>query len=288
MGVRETPIATVAVSQGRLASDENFPVASRLLPRRRRGHLIALYGFARLADDIGDESAGDRLAELDWLEHELDLAFVGMATHPVLVRLQPTIRACRLDRRPFVDLIDANRQDQTVVDYATWGDLMSYCALSANPVGRLVLAVFEVDTAERVRWSDDVCSALQVVEHLQDIGEDAHRGRIYLPAEDRVRHGCPDTDLLEPVASPALRAVVAELGARARQHLEAGVPLARSLRGRPRWSVAGFCAGGLATLDAIADAGHDVLSTHIRPHRTRVVRHSLAIASGWRKGSGRP
>ena len=288
MGVRETPIATVAASQVRLASDENFPVASRLLPRRQREHLIALYGFARLADDIGDESAGDRLAELDWLEHELDLAFVGMATHPVLARLQPTIQACRLDRQPFVDLIDANRQDQTVAEYATWSDLLSYCALSANPVGRLVLAVFDADTVERVRWSDDVCTALQVVEHLQDVGEDAHRGRIYLPAETRAGEGCPDADLLAPTATPALRAVVGELGARASQLLESGVPLTRSLRGRPRWAVAGFCAGGLATLDAIADTGHDVLSSRIRPDRNRLVRHTFAIASGWRRGSARP
>ena len=288
MGVRETPLATVPERQGRLASDENFPVASRLLPRRQREHLIALYGFARLADDIGDESAGDRLAELDWLEHELDLAFVGMATHPVLVRLQPTIRDCRLHRQPFVDLINANRQDQSVAEYATWGDLLSYCALSANPVGRLVLAVFDAETAERVRWSDDVCTALQLVEHLQDVGEDAHRGRIYLPAEDRARDGCPDADLLAPTASPALRAVLAELSVRARQLLEGGVPLARSLRGRPRWAVAGFCAGGLATLDAIADAGHDVLSRRIRPDRSRAVRHTFAIASGSRKGSARP
>ena len=213
MGVRETPIATVAVSQGRLASDENFPVASRLLPRRQREHLMALYGFARLADDIGDESAGDRLAELDWLERELDLAFVGTATHPVLVpppaddpglpARPPTLR--RSHRRQPAG--SGRRRLRHVGRPAS-----SYCALSANPVGRLVLAVFDVDTAERVRWSDDVCSALQVVEHLQDVGEDAHRGRIYLPAEDRVRHGCPDTDLLEPAASPALRAVVAELG----------------------------------------------------------------------------
>lgn len=288
MGVRATPIATVAASQGRLASDENFPVVSRLLPRRQREHLMALYGFARLADDIGDESSGDRPAELDWLERELDLAFVGMATHPVLVRLQPTIRTCRLSRRPFVDLIEANRQDQTVVDFATWDDLLTYCALSANPVGRLVLAVFDADTPERVRWSDDVCSGLQVVEHLQDVGEDAHRGRIYLPAEDRARHSCLDADLLAPTASPRLRAVVAGLGDHARQLLGAGVPLARSLGGRPRWAVAGFCAGGLATLDALADAGHDVLTRRVRPDRTRLMRHTIAIAAGWRQGSGRP
>ena len=288
MGVRETPIATVAATQGRLASDENFPVASRLLPRRQRDHLLALYGFARLADDIGDESTGDRLAELDWLEHELDLAFAGAATHPVLVRLQPTIRDCGLDRQPFVDLIDANRQDQSVASYATWNELLGYCALSANPVGRLVLAVFDAETTERIRWSDDVCSALQVVEHLQDVGEDAHRGRIYLPAEDRGRHGCIDADLLALTAAPALRAVVADLADRARRLLDSGPPLARSLRGRPRWAVAGFCAGGLATLDAIAGADHDVLRTHIRPDRTRLVRHTVAIASGRRQGPRGP
>jgi squalene synthase HpnC len=280
MRARPTPIATAEQDQARLAAAENFPVASRLLPRAQREHLLALYGFARLADDIGDESTGDRLAELDWLEGEVDRAFAGVATHPVLVRLEPTIRACRLDRQPFLDLIEANRRDQIVSSYASWSDLIGYCALSANPVGRLVLAVFDAASTERLAWSDDVCSGLQVVEHLQDVGEDAHRGRVYLPADDLAAAGCERGDLLQPVAGPALRAAVAAIAGRARTLLASGTPLARSLRGRPGWAVAGFCAGGLAALDAIAANDHDVLSRPARPSRARVIRLTLAIAGG--------
>lgn len=284
MGARDTPMATAPIVHDRFASAENFPVASRLLPRRQRDHLMALYGFARLADDIGDESAGDRHAELDWLEGELDRAFDGAATHPVVVRLEPTIRACGLDRQPFLDLIEANRRDQWCTSYATWDELLHYCSLSANPVGRLVLAVFDAATPVRIEWSDDVCSGLQVVEHLQDVGEDAGRGRVYLPADDLVRAGVQAADLLAPPASEALRDVIATVSERARRLLASGVPLARSLRGRPRWAVAGFAAGGIATLDAISAAGHDVLTAApIRPGKSCALRHAIAIATGWRE-----
>jgi squalene synthase HpnC len=283
MRARATPIATAESDpqiQVRLAEAENFPVASRLLPRHEREHLMALYGFARLADDIGDESDGDRLVELDWLEGEVERAFTGSATHPVLVRLQPTIEACRLDRQPFLDLIQANRLDQVVSSYASWPDLLGYCTLSANPVGRLVLAVFDSASSERIGWSDDVCTGLQVVEHLQDVGEDARRGRVYLPVDDLDRAGCTRADLLGPVAPPQLKTVVAQLSDRACELLRSGTPLARSLRGRPRWAVAGFSAGGLAALDAIAAADHDVLSGPVRPRRIDMIRHAVAIAAG--------
>jgi phytoene/squalene synthetase len=164
--------------------------------------------------------------------------------------------------------------------YATWPALLDYCAVSANPVGRLVLAVFGTDSAERIAWSDEVCSGLQVVEHLQDVGEDARRGRVYLPADDLAAAGCGPDDLLQPVAGPGLRSAVAVLAGRARRLLGAGTPLARSLRGRPRWAVAGFCAGGLATLDAIAAADHDVLSRPVRPSKARVARLTVTIAGG--------
>jgi squalene synthase HpnC len=280
MQVRDRPIETTDADAANLAAAENFVVASRLLPRRQRSHLLAVYGYARLVDDIGDESSGDRLAELDWVEAELDLAFAGEATHPVLVRLQHTIAACGLERQPFVDLIEANRRDQIVTRYATWDDLLGYCALSANPVGRLVLAIFAAATPERIAWSDDVCSALQVVEHLQDVGEDARAGRVYLPVDVLDRFGCADDALAQPVATAPLRAAVADVAGRARDLLASGVPLARSLRGRPRWAVAGFCAGGLAALDGIAAAGNDVLGSRVRPGRAATVRNLLTIVRG--------
>jgi squalene synthase HpnC len=280
MQVRDRPIESTGADAANLAAGENFVVASRLLPRQQRAHLMAVYGYARLVDDVGDESAGDRLAELDWVEAELDRAFAGAATHPVLVRVQATIAACGLERQPFVDLIEANRRDQTVSRYATWDDLIGYCALSANPVGRIVLAIFGSATPERIARSDDVCSGLQVVEHLQDVGEDARNGRVYLPAEVLDHCGCADAELTRPVAAAPLRAAVAEVAERARSLLASGVPLARSLRGRPRWAVAGFCAGGLAALDGIAEAGNDVLGNHVRPARATTARHAITILRG--------
>src|SRR5690242_19235743 len=127
------------------APAENFTVASRLLPSASRQHLLAIYGFARLVDDIGDEpDLGDldRGEALDWLDGELARAADGRATHPVLVRLAPTLRARHLPLEPFRRLIEANRQDQVVTRYATYDDLLAYCALSANPIGELVLRVF--------------------------------------------------------------------------------------------------------------------------------------------------
>ena len=168
------------------ARNENFPVASRLLPRAVRANLMAIYGFARLTDDVGDEAEGDRLALLDWLEAELDRAASGRAIHPVLVQLTPVIRELDLSLDPFRRLIEANRMDQRITRYRSFGDLVDYCMFSAAPVGRLVLAVFGVSTSERIASSDKVCIALQLVEHLQDVGEDAATGPD-LPADRR--HG---------------------------------------------------------------------------------------------------
>ena len=155
------------------AGHENFPVASRLLPRDIRSELMAIYAFARFTDDIGDEAEGDRLVLLDWLDDELTLAGEGRAIHPVFQRLTPVIQDLNLDLQPFRNLIEANRVDQRVTRYATFDDLVGYCMLSAAPVGHLVLAVFKASSEERIAWSDKVCIALQLVEHLQDVGEDA-------------------------------------------------------------------------------------------------------------------
>ncbi|MGH9089626.1 MAG: squalene synthase HpnC [Acidimicrobiales bacterium] len=251
------------------AEAENFPVATRLLPRDVRAHLMALYGFARLTDDIGDEADGDRSAQLDWLEDELVRAAEGTATHPVLQRLSPTLRDLDLSLQPFRDLIEANRLDQVVHRYETFDDLVGYCMLSAAPVGRLVLGVFGAGTPERVALSDDVCIALQVVEHLQDVGEDAAHDRIYLPRADLVAEGCTGAELRADHAGPGLRRVVAREVARARVLLASGPALAATLPPRPRLAVAGFAAGGHAALDAIERAGHDVLGARCRPRPAR-------------------
>ncbi len=241
------------------AQSENFPVASRMLPRAARAHLLAIYGFARLVDELGDSAGGDRLAALDWLEGELDAAFEGRATHPLLIRLTGTLRDCRLDREPFVRLIEANRLDQRRSRYATWEDLRAYCRLSADPVGELVLAVLGQRSPERVELSDRICTALQLTEHCQDVAEDNLAGRVYLPMEDLARFGCSIDELSDPHAGRPLRKVVAFEVARARELFDDGAPLIGELRGRARLAVAAFVAGGRSALDAIERADYDVL-----------------------------
>jgi len=241
------------------AEQENFPVASRVLPRAMREHLLAVYGYARLVDELGDSAPGDRLAALDWLAAELERAFAGTAEHPLLRRLSVTVRECGLAPGPFERLIEANRTDQRVSRYATWSELRAYCALSADPVGEIVLGVFGCATPERVAWSDSICTALQLAEHCQDVAEDRAAGRVYLPLEDLERFGCEPGELDAGRAGQALRAVLAFEVQRGRGLLDEGAPLIASLHGRERLAVAAFHAGGRAAFGAIERAGYDVL-----------------------------
>jgi squalene synthase HpnC len=258
------------------ARGENFPVAGRLLGGRLRSHMLALYGFARLVDELGDSFAGDRLAALDWLEQDLDRAYRGAAEHPLLRRLQPTLRECALPRDPFVRLVEANRTDQRVSRYETWEQLRAYCELSANPVGELVLGVFGQATPSRVALSNDICTALQLTEHCQDVAEDLARGRVYLPAEDLDRFDCTIADLSGAHAGTSLRETLAFECARARELFTRGAPLVGELHGvRARLAVAAFVAGGRAALDAIERADHDVLPG---PPRAGAIRRALALA----------
>ena len=260
-------------------------MASRLLPRQQRDHLMAIYGFARLTDDVGDEAEGDRLALLDWLDDELDLAFRGEAIHPVFQRLTPMIEKLGLSPEPFRALIEANRVDQRVTRYDTFDDLVGYCMLSAAPVGHLVLAVFGALTPERIALSDQICIALQVVEHLQDVGEDARAGRVYLPLEDLKRFDCGLEELLASSTSPALRRVVAHEADRARTLLVDGSALASTLPWRPRVAIDGFVGGGLAVIDALAGASYDVLAVQCRPTKRDLVAHVLRALTAQIQGA---
>jgi squalene synthase HpnC len=266
------------------AATENFPVASRALPRRVRSHLLAVYGFARLVDELGDAAGGDRLAALDWIERDLDRAFDARAEHPLLRRLEPTLSECCLPREPFVRLIEANRVDQRVTRYATWEELRGYCALSADPVGELVLGVLGMATPGRVALSDSICTALQLIEHCQDVAEDFAAGRVYLPAEDLARFRCTTEDLAAQHAGEPLREVIAFELARARGLLDQGAPLIGEVGGRARLALAAFVAGGRAAADAIERAGYDVLKGAPRATRTR----QLMSLAGTLMERGRP
>ncbi|WP_030625455.1 squalene synthase HpnC [Streptomyces sclerotialus] len=274
------------------AAHENFPVAPFFLPRAWRADLMAVYGFARLVDDIGDgdlapggadavllgldrAQAGDRLAMLDALEADLRRVYSDRAPgpgHPLMRRLGPTVRRCRLSPEPFERLIEANRQDQRVSRYESYADLLDYCELSANPVGRLVLGITGTTTPERVRRSDAICTALQIVEHLQDVAEDLRRDRIYLPAEDMKRFGVSESDLAAPRGGAQARALVAFEAERACDLLNEGAPLVGSVHGRLKLLLAGFVAGGRAALQAVAAADHDVLPGPPKPSKLGLLR----------------
>ncbi|SDH15091.1 squalene synthase HpnC [Nonomuraea jiangxiensis] len=248
-------------------------MASRLLPRRHRDHLMAVYGFARSIDDLGDDAhPDDRLKLLDEAEADLIRLYQG---HPPrlgpISALARTVRECSIPADPFHRLIDANRRDQTVTRYETFDELLGYCELSANPVGHLVLHVFGEVSGPRMALSDKVCSALQVIEHCQDVGEDYRRGRVYLPGEDLRRAGCPIGELAAATTSPRLRDVVAAQTARAGAMLAEGEAIVASLSGFARTAVAGYVAGGHATLAALEAAGHDVLGRTVRPRRARLI-----------------
>jgi squalene synthase HpnC len=282
------------------AGAENFPVASRLLPASVRADLMALYGWARLVDQLGDDYAGDRLAALNEVERQLRSALADGPSsagpedlHPLVVAIAATVKRRQISPGPLFDLVQANRQDQTTSRYETFTDLVGYCHLSADPVGRMVLAIFGALTPERVAWSDGICTALQLVEHWQDVAEDAIVGRIYIPQEDLRRFGVTEDELVPPPggypgrrspvgwgASTALRSLVAFECGRARHMLEEGGPLVASLPGRLRVAVAGFIAGGQAAIDALAALDYDPLADPARPTTGRFASHLARTLAG--------
>jgi squalene synthase HpnC len=225
---------------------------------------------------MGDEApVAERLSLLGELESD-----VGRLYRPgpggagprlaVVAALAPAVTQCQIPEQLFLDLIAANRQDQVVTRYRTFADLLAYCELSANPVGRLVLHVFGAATPGREELSDLVCTALQLAEHCQDVAEDLRAGRIYLPAEDTERFGVTESDLAAPAACARVRALMEFEVQRAREVLGSGAPIVGTLRGAARVAVAGYVAGGRAALAAITASGHDVLKATPRPRKRRV------------------
>ncbi|HSK14782.1 MAG TPA: squalene synthase HpnC [Gaiellaceae bacterium] len=252
------------------AAGENFPVVSLLAPRWARPHLRAVYGFARLVDTLGDETAGDRLGLLAELERQLD----GPRT-VLMERVHETIAACSLPLEPFRRLIEANRIDQSRTRYETWEDVRGYCTYSADPVGRLVLGIYgRLDEPGLVAMSDSVCTGLQLVNFVQDPPRDLALGRVYLPQEDLRRFGVADADLAGPLTEP-VAALLRFEAERARGLLEAGLPLRKALGGRPGLGVALYARGGLAALAALEHAGFDVFSSRPAPTRWTFLRLAL-------------
>jgi squalene synthase HpnC len=269
---------------------ENFPVALRLLPRVLRTDLTAVYDVVRTIDDLGDESGepepGARLAGLAAFSDDLARVWAaGDPRSPVLARLVPTVRRHHLPRDPFDRLIRANILDQEVGRYETFPDLLGYCDLSAAPIGELVLRLFDRATPERIALSDRVCAALQVAEHLQDVGEDRRRGRVYLPQVDLAAFGVPDSDLDGVETSPALRRLVLAECDKVIGLLSSGPPLLATLSGWARLAVTGYVAGGHAAVDGLRRVDGDVLKASPGVRRRDLARQLLRTALATRRAT---
>ena len=249
---------------------ENFPVASILLPPELREPIAAIYGFARTADDFADEGDFASAQRLEWLheyQRELDAIAQGKTTeHPVFLRLRPVIAAHDLPLQLFFDLLDAFMQDVTTDRYATHAELMDYCRRSANPIGRLLLRLFKRDSPENLAHSDAVCSALQLINHWQDVAIDlgkGPRGRIYLPQEDLVRFDVTELQLDNRLCNDNWRSLMQFEVNRAHALMQAGAPLGRQLPGRIGLEINTIIAGGLRILKKIEAVDYDVF--HHRP-----------------------
>lgn len=243
---------------------ENFSVASLVLPRHLRVHLARIYAFCRVTDDLGDESGSDGLARLARWKDQVEGFFSGESpVHPVLVALADTVKRYELPAQPFVDLIAANVQDQTVTAYPTWESLLSYCAWSAAPVGRMVLQVFEVEDARALRLSDDVCVGLQLANFAQDVSVDRAKGRTYLVGSD-LAGGGPEV---------AIRAMCR----RAAELLDSGRELESMVQGRLRVQLSLYRLGGEAILEAIAKQGYKTAER--RPTLSVITKLRLVAAA---------
>jgi len=244
---------------------ENFPVASRLLPRAVRPAVSVIYAFARSADDFADEGsqpAAERLAQLDDYLYKLDTLSTGATVaDPIFVALTDVVRRTGLPLQPLYDLLSAFRQDVVKQRYANFAEVLDYSRRSADPVGRMMLHLFDEATPDNIRDSDRVCSALQLINFWQDLAQDyLENNRIYLPQDEMAAHGVDESQLATRLTTPALRALMDLQLERSRALLLGGAPLGERLRGRLGMEIRATIHGGLAVLDALAANRDDVFA----------------------------
>ncbi len=241
---------------------ENFTVVSAFFPRAKRQDMYNVYAFCRHSDDLGDEEMGqgDRLAALEAWDREIDAMLAGEARHPILVALRETVERYGIPGKLFHDLIAAFKMDQTIRRWETFGDLRHYCRHSADPVGRIVLYVFEEAREETFRLADETCTGLQLANFWQDVWRDFQIGRVYIPQEDLRRFDYTEADLAARVVDERWRALMRFEVERARGYFERGFALLPLVRRELRIDLDLFGRGGLAVLDAIERRGYDVLT----------------------------
>ena len=263
---------------------ENFPVASLLLPRSIRSPVAVIYAFARTADDLADEGdvpPSERLARLQVFGQELDVAVASNASlDPVLTATADIIRRHGLPAGLFHDLLAAFRMDVTKHRYADFAEVMGYCRYSANPVGRLILHLTGEASPENLHDSDAVCSALQLVNFLQDLSQDFwENDRIYLPENEMKRFGVTETHIRDRRTDQAMRTLFRYQVRRARDLMDKGAPLGSRLPGRLGLEIRAIVAGGLEITDKLAALDEDVFA---RPRLTAADRLRL-LWHAWRR-----
>jgi len=238
---------------------ENFPVASHLMPRRLRPHVAAVYAFARHADDFADEGdldGAERRTKLEEWRAQLRRAVAGEAEHPVFMALGDTIRRFDIPGQLFHDLLDAFVQDTEKESYADFDEVLEYCRRSANPVGRIVLALFGRLNQETGPPSDALCTGLQLVNFWQDISVDRRKSRVYIPEEDLVRHGVAVRNVLEGEDSHRMRTVIAAQVERTHLFFRDALPLFPLVPLRLRLELSAIWRGGMRILEKIEKQGY--------------------------------
>jgi squalene synthase HpnC len=260
---------------------ENFTVASRLFPPRLHQHLCNVYAYCRWADDLADETEdGEQaLALLDWWEQQLDAMYAGQFSHPVFVALCETVREFDIQHKPLADLLVAFRRDQRQTRYESLADLLTYCERSANPVGRIVLALGRAASDENVALSDRICTGLQLANFWQDVRRDWERGRIYLPQQQCRRHHWDETKFAAGRCDDDFRRLLAPLIFQAEAMLLLGRRLADRVPSELRLPVRVFIEGGRAVLAAIRRARYDVWTR--RPTVGRWTKLALLARAWW-------
>lgn len=241
---------------------ENFPVGSIFLPARLRAPIRAIYAFARSADDFADEgndAADVRLAKLAEYHVHLDALERGESVaHPVFMELAPHIRKFNLPYPLFHDLLSAFEQDCTKTRYAHFGEVMDYCKRSANPIGRLLLKLYGDEDAKHQAWSDGICSALQLINFLQDVAVDWQKNRIYLPQDDMAKFGISERQIAEGRCDALWQQFMKGQIERARRMLQAGAPLGLALKGRIGFEMRLIILGGERILKQLHESRGDM------------------------------
>jgi squalene synthase HpnC len=246
---------------------ENFPVGSVLIKKVLRKHFYAIYAFARIADDFADEAydtneftESERLGWLNRWRDNLKDAYAGRAKHPVFVALAETAVRFALPIQLFEDLLSAFSQDVSIRRYRSYTELMDYCRRSANPVGRLILLLFGHRDPEMHSRSDDICTALQLANHWQDVAIDLEKDRVYIPSEDMLKFGLTVDSIKKEGASDRFKRLMSFEVERARRLFLSGKPLCTSAAGRLGVELRAVWLGGMTILDRLEKNGFDMFA----------------------------